>query len=388
MLGLDRVAAVWSRMDRGHPRRVLTVAGTNGKGSVVETAGAIAKASSLRFGQYTSPHLLSVRERVRIDGMMVDEDVLVSALDAVEVARQDVALTYFEFLTLAGFEVFQRQALDLWILEIGLGGRLDAVNVVDPDVSVITSIGLDHMEYLGHQVDDIAVEKAGIMRGGKPCFSAARNVSATLEAEAKRVNASLVWLDELTDAAHTMQTETGAVDLSLTALPAPSVGLAIAAMQALHALPNTPLDRLVTDLQMPGRMTRRTINDVHWVLDVGHNPAACEFVTERLLQATQPARRVVICGLLADKNAEAIAPILQAYADQVVLVGLSGPRGRSADALASVWQATTAQTPWRTFATLASALTELAPDLLIDTEVLVIGSFTLVADALQHELFN
>lgn len=387
MLGLDRVAEVWSRLDRGQPKRVLTVAGTNGKGSVVETAGALAKARGLRYGQYTSPHLISVRERIRVDGVMVEEALLVSALDAVEVARGDVALTYFEFLTLAGFEVFQRHALDLWILEIGLGGRLDAVNVIDSEVSVITSIGLDHQEYLGERVEQIAAEKAGVMRAGKVCFSAARNVSETLTACADLHETQLIWLDDLVNDSGQLETSAGPVDLGDVPLPAPSVGLAVVAMEHLNCLPETAIQPILAETQVLGRMTRRLINGVHWILDVGHNPDACRFVTEQL-QADRVSRRVVICGLLADKNAEGIAPILTAYADDVVLVGLSGPRGRSAEALRAVWEQTTEQTPWRTFATLDAALSELAPKLASGTEVLVMGSFHLVADALQHELFN
>lgn len=375
-------------MDRGRAKQVLTVAGTNGKGSVVEVAGALARAKGLRYGQYTSPHLLSIRERIRLDGTMASEDDLVSALDTVEAARNDVPLTYFEFLTLAGFEVFQRQPLDLWILEIGLGGRLDAVNVIDPDVSVITSIGLDHQDYLGETVAQIAAEKAGVMRAGMPCLSAARNVSETLALCARDTDADLIWLDEITDSSGCVQTRVGSLDPNCASLPAPSVGLAVAAMDRLGLLPETDLHPIVSEVTVPGRMTRRLIHGVQWILDVGHNPDACRYVTKQLMQSSQPGRRMVICGLLADKDAESIAPILSAYADDVVVVGLTGPRGRSAETLSEVWARATGQTPWRSFGTLADALSELVPELVPDTEVLVMGSFTLVADALQHELFN
>ena len=146
-LGLERVAVVWSRLEQRLPRQVLTVAGTNGKGSTVETAGLIAQTQGLRYGQYTSPHIHHIHERIRVVGQPVSDAELVAAFGRVESARDSVFLTYFEFLTLAAFVIFQHHQLDLWILEIGLGGRLDAVNVIDPDVSVITSIGLDHQAY-------------------------------------------------------------------------------------------------------------------------------------------------------------------------------------------------------------------------------------------------
>jgi len=147
-LGLDRVGEVWSRIKGSAPPQVITVAGTNGKGSTVEVAGVIANHAGLSFGQYTSPHIHRIHERIRINGQMVSDNQLVRAFETVEAAQSGVFLTYFEFLTLACFDLFDEAQLDLWILEIGLGGRLDAVNIIDPDVSLITSIGLDHQAYL------------------------------------------------------------------------------------------------------------------------------------------------------------------------------------------------------------------------------------------------
>ncbi|NCW74134.1 MAG: hypothetical protein EBW06_06050 [Gammaproteobacteria bacterium] len=179
-LGLERVGSVWSRLKRSGPSQVMTVAGTNGKGSTVEIAGVIADHAGLSYGQYTSPHIHRIHERIRINGQMLSDDQLVRAFETVEAAQSGVFLTYFEFLTLACFVLFDEAKLDLWILEIGLGGRLDAVNIIDPDVSVITSIGLDHQAYLGNSLEAIASEKAGVMRGGIQTFSAAFNVRETL----------------------------------------------------------------------------------------------------------------------------------------------------------------------------------------------------------------
>ncbi|KAB8196153.1 bifunctional folylpolyglutamate synthase/dihydrofolate synthase, partial [Lysobacter maris] len=168
-MGLDRVREVAARMRLGRPaRQVITVAGTNGKGSTVAFVEAIARAAGWRVGAYTSPHLLAYNERVRIDGADADDAALVAALEAVEAARGEVTLTYFEHGTLAALRLFEQADLDLAILEVGLGGRLDATNIVDPDVAVITTVDIDHQDWLGEDRESIGREKAGIARGWKP----------------------------------------------------------------------------------------------------------------------------------------------------------------------------------------------------------------------------
>ncbi|HET8764823.1 MAG TPA: Mur ligase family protein, partial [Rhodanobacter sp.] len=161
-LGLDRVRSVWQRMGAAAPaRRVITVAGTNGKGSTVALVEAMARGAGLRVGAYTSPHLLAYNERIRIDGADVDDAALLASFARIEAARGDTLLTFFEYATLAALDLFARAKLDIAVLEVGLGGRLDAVNIVDADVAVITTIDLDHMEWLGPDRDSIGREKAG-----------------------------------------------------------------------------------------------------------------------------------------------------------------------------------------------------------------------------------
>ena len=170
-MGLERVRAVAERLDLLQlPCPVITVGGTNGKGSTVAYIEAIARASGYRTGAFTSPHLLRYNERIRIDGTEVSDADLVQAFEAIEAARADIALTYFEFGTLAALYLFARAGLDLAILEVGLGGRLDAVNIIDADIAVITTVDLDHQAYLGNDREAIGFEKAGIMRPGRPCI--------------------------------------------------------------------------------------------------------------------------------------------------------------------------------------------------------------------------
>ena len=172
-MGLERVGEVARRLQLGRPaKHVITVAGTNGKGSTVAFIEAIARAAGLRVGAFTSPHLLRYNERVRIDGQDVEDVALVAAFERIEQARGEIALTYFEFGTLAALLIFQQSNLDIAILEVGLGGRLDAVNIIDADVAVLTSVELDHQEYLGHDRETIGADKAGVFRPGKPCVLA------------------------------------------------------------------------------------------------------------------------------------------------------------------------------------------------------------------------
>ena len=386
-LGLERVAVVWSRLEQRLPRQVLTVAGTNGKGSTVETAGLIAQTQGLRYGQYTSPHIHHIHERIRVAGQPVSDAELVAAFGRVESARDSVFLTYFEFLTLAAFVIFQHHQLDLWILEIGLGGRLDAVNVIDPDVSVITSIGLDHQAYLGTTEEAIAREKAGVMRAGVTTFSAAISVRHTLDDEADQQGGSIRWLDEVLEGSMLVLAKQ-IIDLTRMQLPKTSVALASLAMEELgYHISKECLVRL-EQAQMPGRMSRYPIGDQTWILDVGHNPLACEFVTQVLADTVETDHRVVIFGALSDKDVQSMLPILQAYTSRIALVGIDGDRGRSVDSLVNLWSVLFGQTCWRSFATLSDALEGLSSELKLDDQVLIMGSFVLVADALKHDLFN
>ncbi len=386
-LGLERVAVVWSRLEQPLPRQVLTVAGTNGKGSTVETAGLIAQTQGLRYGQYTSPHIHHIHERIKVAGQPVSDAELVAAFGRVESARDSVFMTYFEFLTLAAFVIFQHHQLDLWILEIGLGGRLDAVNVIDPDVSVITSIGLDHQAYLGTTEEAIAREKAGVMRAGVTTFSAAINVRHTLDDEADQQGGSIRWLDEVLEGSMLVLAKQ-IIDLTRMQLPKTSVALASLAMEELGYHITKECLVGLEQAQMPGRMSRYPIGDQTWILDVGHNPLACEFVTQVLADTVETDHRVVIFGALSDKDVQSMLPILQAYTSRIALVGIDGDRGRSVDSLVNLWSVLFGQTCWRSFATLSDALEGLSSELKLDDQVLIMGSFVLVADALKHDLFN
>ncbi|MGA8205020.1 MAG: Mur ligase family protein, partial [Woeseiaceae bacterium] len=191
-LGLERVQAVLGRLTYRRPATVIHVAGTNGKGSCVEMLGALLAAGGARIGCYTSPHLRRYTERIRIDGREAGDDAIVAAFERIEAVRDDVPLTYFEYGTLAALLVLSDAGVDAAVLEIGMGGRLDAVNAIEPDAGLITNVTLDHCEWLGADVETIAVEKAGIMRRGKPVVFGSKEVPATIGREAQRTGAVLL----------------------------------------------------------------------------------------------------------------------------------------------------------------------------------------------------
>ncbi|MEC9077266.1 MAG: Mur ligase family protein [Pseudomonadota bacterium] len=388
-LGLERVGEVWSRLQCTGSSRVVTIAGTNGKGSTVEVAGLIADHAGLSYGQYTSPHIHRIHERIRINGQMVSDEKLIRAFETVEAAQSDVFLTYFEFVTLACFVLFDSARLDLWILEIGLGGRLDAVNLIDPDVSIITSIGFDHQTYLGNSLEEIAAEKAGVMRECTPTFSAASNVKRTLLTEAQRHDAVLFWVDQAFDGNTLTLPSSGLVlDVSSARLPRISVALACLAMDVLGHLTSRSIEKTLNQASLTGRMSKHVIGGRSYILDVGHNALACKFVTQSLEAVIPRRQRIVIFGALQDKDVNRMLPVLKGFTDRVVLVGIEGERGRSIYSLEESWSSLFEQTCWRSFATLPVAMRELSSELNLDDQVLVIGSFVLVADALRDDLFN
>ena len=190
-LGLDRVSRVLDRLALPRPRLVVSVAGTNGKGSSVALLHALFRESGESTGAYTSPHIRHYAERVRINDAAATEADLVAAFAAVETVRGDTPLTYFEFGTLAALWLFAREGLNVWLLEVGLGGRLDAVNAIDPDACLITNVSLDHQEWLGDTIDAIAAEKAGVMRSGVPVVYAEAEPPSAISAAARHIGARL-----------------------------------------------------------------------------------------------------------------------------------------------------------------------------------------------------
>ena len=397
-LGLDRVREVATRLGLGRPAaQVITVAGTNGKGSTVAFIEAIARAGGWKVGAYTSPHLLRYNERVRIEAEEVADDALVAAFAVVEAARGDTPLTYFEFGTLAALWLFQRASLDLVVLEVGLGGRLDAVNLVDADVAVVTTVDIDHTGWLGSDRESIGREKAGIARAWKPLVLGEVDPPSSVLRHAYAIGANAIRLGsdffhEPVDAAHWRWREVGA-ELRLPAprLAAPpqraNASTAIAALRALpRALPEAAFAQGVATATLPGRLQCLQRDGVEIVLDVAHNPQAARELAA-WLRRRSPAPTVAVFAALADKDA---AGMVQALAGQVghwYLAGLEqAGRGQDVEHLVARLDGTVAGVATgvssgdaRVADALARAIAAASPA----GRVLVFGSFHTVAEALQ-----
>jgi len=394
-LGLQRCGEVWRRLGSPRPaRQVLTVAGTNGKGSVVATLHALLSALGDRCGSYTSPHILEFNERIRLQDRLAEDAEIVEALQAVDRARGDISLTYFEFTTLAALLIMQAAQLDSAVLEVGLGGRLDAVNVVDPDCAIITAIGLDHQDYLGPDRDSIGREKAGIMRPGRPVIIGDRDPPASLLAHAEAIGAKplLAGCDF-----GIARTDTGVCfrfDKRTWSLPAPVLAGAhqldnlAAALAALAILRPGFLDQIeavergVLSVQITGRL-QAWPGDDRIVLDVGHNPQAAGAVAAWLARY-RPGRCLCVLGMLADKDAEQAGALLASAVDLFCCAELAGARGQSDTQLAARLSSTVPDRTVQACGSVAQALDFALASAADGDTVLVFGSFLTVAEAMQH----
>lgn len=395
-LGLERVEQVYRRLGLHPPEdRVFTVAGTNGKGSTAAAIDVLLRAAGLRPGLYSSPHLVRYNERVQLAGHCVSDAELVAAFEAVEAARGDLPLTYFEYGTLAALWCFEQAGCDAWVLEVGLGGRLDAVNVVDADVAVITTVDLDHQDWLGDSVELIAAEKAGVLRAGKPAFYGDQPVPVSVRARAADIGARLgvlgvdysfeasadeaVWLwrgDSSTLQGLRVPPGNAAVQTQNQAL-------ALAAVEAADPALLADEDRLRTalgELRLPGRAQR--YRDVHdWWFDVAHNEQAAKALAAGLA-AELSVPTTVVAGMLADKQAESFARAMHDSGDRWITCPVSAARGSDSAALAQRLSAVL-DVPVEAAASLEEAL-ELARERTPPGgRIVVCGSFYVVGPALE-----
>jgi len=337
-LGLDRVLEVSGRMGLDRPSRVIHVAGTNGKGSSVAMLRSLLSAPDTIVGTYTSPHVIHYNERICIDGEPAGDTQIVAAFERVEAARKDVALTYFEYGTLAAMAVFDVMNVDTAILEVGMGGRLDAVNAIEPDAGLITNVSLDHCEWLGNDIETIGFEKAGIMRGGEPVVFADPSVPASVQQQADRIGARLVLAGRdytwtaVDDGSWSWQGQ----GHELPSLARPSLAgdmqvqnaagvLALIEALGLDGLlaPAT-VDAAFGRLSLPGRM--QLLRREHdWLFDVAHNSAAATALAATMQRSgTTPS--VAIIGMLDDKDVEGIVVALAGIVDHWIAVTAASPR--------------------------------------------------------------
>jgi dihydrofolate synthase/folylpolyglutamate synthase len=337
-LGLDRVDVVLERLALELPPTVIHVAGTNGKGSSVAMLEALLRGTGRSVGCYTSPHIQAYNERIRIDGVDATDEKIVTAFQRIEAVRGDVPLTYFEYGTLAALAVFADARTELAILEVGMGGRLDAVNAVEPTAGLITNIALDHCDWLGNDVETIAREKAGIMRGGKPIVFGSKDMPAAIASSAATTGATLIAAGRDFDWSHEGD------DWSWRSDRHELSGLARPALPGAHQIPNAAgvlalceaagfadvlqadrINKALGGVRLDGRM-QRFAWDPRWLIDVAHNPAAAEALAATLKDNPVAGRTIAVVGMLDDKDIDGIVSPLLGIVDEWIAVTADSPR--------------------------------------------------------------
>jgi dihydrofolate synthase/folylpolyglutamate synthase len=397
-LGLDRVDQILERLALMRPKNVFHVAGTNGKGSCVAMLEVLLRHDGASVGSYTSPHVIRYNERIRVDGCEASDAQIVAAFERIEALRGNVPLTYFEYGTLAALVVFADANVDTAILEVGMGGRLDAVNAVEPDAGIITNISLDHCDWLGEDIETIAIEKAGIMRTGKPIVFASRNMPRTIGERAKATRAHLIaaghdydWSPEGEGWAwHGAQQRLEA--LTRPALPGEhQLENAAAVLAMLEAAGRSDLlqadivNNALSGLTLAGRMQR--IDSTHsYLLDVAHNAAAAQALASLLAEQEQRGQTVAIIGVLDDKDVAGIVTPLVAHVDHWIAVTADSPRAIESSELARQ-VANLSNKACLAAESLGQALEQAQLLASTDDQILVTGSFYLVGPVLS-ELYS
>jgi dihydrofolate synthase/folylpolyglutamate synthase len=391
--GLERAGAVWRRLGLPLDAVVLAVGGTNGKGSVCACLDAILASAGYETGLFTSPHLLRYHERIRIRGLEVTDAALLEAFAAIDAARGDVSLTYFEWNALAAFVLFARARVDVAILEVGMGGRLDAVNVLDADVAAVVSVGLDHREWLGDSVEAIGAEKAGIFRPGRPAVFGGRAVPRSVAAHAAAIGARLLCIgrdfDYVERADGWDYVGVGSRGPA-RAPPAPrgappggnaAVGLAmLEAAEPRLLVPDEAVRAGLDAARLTGRF--QVVAGVpEVILDVAHNPPAAATLAASLAARPARGRTLAVCGILGDKDIESIAAALAPQVHRWYAAGLSGPRALPPAELARRLESGGAR-PVEAVADVPTGIAAARAEASAGDRLVVFGSFLAVGPAL------
>ncbi len=394
-MGLDRVNVVKQRLNLTKTFPIIIIGGTNGKGSTCAMLERIYTVAGYRVGCYTSPHLLAYNERVRVAETNTNDQDLCLTFAAVEAARQDTELTYFEFATLAAYWHFIQSTIDIAVLEVGLGGRLDAVNIFDPDCTIITSIDLDHMEFLGNSRESIAYEKAGIFRTGITAICGEPNPPYTLIQHAEKIQADLKLINQdfsFKSQAHswTYRDLTGEIaDLPFPALVGAfqlyNAACVIAAVRAVQHRLVVSISQIVEGLKtvsLAGRFQKfnqqRTV-----ILDVAHNPHAAMGLAHNLSQNACMGRTFGVFAMLADKDIGGVVEILKAQIDVWYLAGINQKRGATAVQLQTIIQEQSISTEVHNFVDITTAYRQACIDATENDRIVVFGSFFTVADVMR-----
>jgi len=370
LLGLERVQKVYQRLfPSGVPFFVVTVGGTNGKGSTISFIEGIYRDSEYKIGCSTSPHLIKYNERYAIDGKIVDDATIVRAFEAIERKREGISLTYFEFSTLAALLIFAEASIDIAILEVGLGGRLDSVNVVDCDIAVITNIDIDHTDYLGNTRESIGLEKAGIMRKNKSCFCADQDPPKSLLAYADEIGANLAFVREPYGGEIGLKGDHQKINAAL----------AIKVVEQLNGqfpVSSEMIKAGARKAQIAARFQQIESGNKTVILDVAHNSAAVKTLVKMLEKNAMPT--VAIFSALADKDIDDMIRLASKTIMHWFLVPISSERALQTDDLKNIFDSSQATT-------VCSDMKSAINQALLhnnSSRVVIFGSFYTVTDAM------
>ena len=394
-LGLERVEYVYRQLS-AHCCKIptITVAGTNGKGSSIAYLDAIYRAQGYKVGAFSSPHILRYNERIQINGIPVEDAVICDAFERIDQIRGEISLSYFEFSTLAALLIFAEARLDIQLLEVGLGGRLDAVNIIDPDVAIVTTIGIDHIEWLGNNLEAIGREKAGIFRLGKPAIIGDANPTTSLAAVAVEKNAQVMQLGKQ----YHYEKDSGdwswyTAQTRISHLPAPAfdgehqyrnASAVLAAVDALQSRLPVEYDAIKHGLSQASLKGRFQLIDgpVPVLLDVAHNPQAIQTLVDHLTRHYPKARIHGVFAMMKDKD---IASVLAMMADKIsdwYLAPLSNPRAADEGLLLDFFKQQGIQNIHCGYTDVVATVNDVKTKSQTGELILVFGSFFLVSEYL------
>jgi dihydrofolate synthase/folylpolyglutamate synthase len=400
-LGLHRVASVFQKINpNGIKPATITVAGTNGKGSCVALLAAIYKAQGYKVGTYTSPHILKYNERIKIDGKPVADDLICQAFEKIDDLRKNVSLSYFEFGTLAALDIFVDAELDIQILEVGLGGRLDAVNIVDPDVAIISSIDIDHVDWLGETREAIGREKAGIFRTAIPAIIGDLDPPQSLLNTAKEKQALLFCINK--DFAYQKSESSWdwiAINQRYSNLPYPmlkgehqlrnasAVILAVTQMQKALPVSEDAIHKGLQNVHLMGRFQLcqgRGANDAPVLLDVAHNPQAVKTLVEHLNEHFVDKKIYAVFAMMKDKDISTVISLIKDKINTWFIAPLATPRAASEEMMLNCFKNQRIKQVAVNFESFNEAFAAAKQQAQKEDLILIFGSFFLVSEYLAE----
>ena len=390
-MGLERVATVANNIGLlNTSSKIILIGGTNGKGTTARCLESLLLSQGYSVGTYASPHLIRYNERVRINGQELDDQYHVDAFNKLEQGRGSTPLTYFEYGTLGALAIFKRFEVDYVLLEVGLGGRFDATNIVTPYASVITTIDLDHKEYLGDTRELVAYDKAGIFRKDTPAIIGDLSIPHTMIDYGNEISANMTlsgtdFIFEEHDKTFSWQFEKHNLTLNKPAIPAQNAATALTVLSVLNLLPNVDvIKNCLANLVVEGRFEQLSTEPLVFT-DVAHNPESARYLANKLLSYKDKGFKVhALAAMLADKDKAAVLKELTHLVDEWFLASLGGPRGDSANNLKEALQSVSTHDKVQSFESVERALSVILPKQQDNVILIVFGSFFTVADAINY----